>query len=232
MRRVALPIVLAAAVAAGCGAEPDEGRQPGPLAVVARIACDQNGARVLTPEVKPQRDGLHLEMTNETAGEVHVTIERDREAAGEAAPPGRSEHVWPVGPGEWAATCYVAGGDGGEPPTFELSDPEGLWVSTELTDCELPESSHPDFGEGAAGERGEPVEIAARALAYDLAPGDVVERAGYPEQDPPVFRGRRGDRTIATISLSGDGSGGWLQGETTTYADPQPSGSSGVEGSG
>ena len=233
MRRIALPtVVLAAAVAAGCGAGPDERRQAGPLAEVARIACDRDGARVLTPEVNPQRDGLHLQVTNETAREVHFTVERDsRGGAGGAAPPGISEHVFTIGPGEWTVTCYVESAGSAGPAAFELVD-TGIWVSTEIDDCEIPESSHGDPPRKVTDDASELPELASRGMEdlVGLAPGYAVEPAGYPEQRDAIFRARRDGRTIGTMSFYPDGRGGWLEGAATACADLGATGSGEVEG--
>ena len=230
MRRAALPVALAAALVSGCGAEPDEGLRSGPPAAVARIACGQDGARVLTPEVEARRDGLHLQLTNETVREVHVTVERDSSgAAGIAAPPGTSAEILTVGPGEWAVTCYGESALPAEAPTFELVD-TGVWVSTELTDCETPEATHGDPPRSIGPDEGELVDVARRALDafVDLEPGYALERAGYPEQAEAVFRARSGDRTVATMSFYPDGSGGWVEGEARacpeTGGSPEPGG--------
>lgn len=81
VRTKALLVTLAAAIAAGCGEGPDKPREPGSLSASARITCGRDGARVLTAAVGTQPDGLHLELTNETARKVHVTIEQDRYTA-------------------------------------------------------------------------------------------------------------------------------------------------------
>jgi hypothetical protein len=232
MRRAALPVALAAALVSGCGAEPDEGRRPGTAADALRVTCGEEGARVPEPVVEARPDGLHLQVTNETAREVHLTVERhSRGGAGGAAPPGTSEHVFAVGPGEWNVTCYVESAGSPSPAPFELVD-TGIWVSTEIDDCEAPESSHGDPPRRVADDRSELPELARRGLEAftGLEPGYAVEPAGYPEQEEAIFRARRDGRTIGTMSFYPDGEGGWLEGSATACADLGPTGSGEVEG--
>jgi len=177
-----------------------------------------------------RNDGLHLEVMNEGNREAHLTLERDSSGgAGVAAPPGTSEHVVAVGPGPWKVTCYEVGPVASA--TVELVD-TGIWVSTELDDCEFPESSHGDPPRKVADDRSELPELARRGLE-DLAglePGYEVEPAGYPEQEEAIFRARRDGRTIGTMSFYPDGEGGWLEGSATACADSGPTGSAEVEG--
>jgi hypothetical protein len=195
------------------------------------VTCADDGTRVLDPVVEAQPDGLHLRVTNENAQEVHFTVERNsRGGAGGAAPSGTSEHVFAVGPGEWAVTCYVesAGSPGGA--TFELVD-TGIWVSTEIDDCEIPESSHGDPPRRVTDDRSELPELASRGLEdfMGLEPGYAVEPAGYPEQREAIFRARRDGRTIGTMSFYPDGEGAWLEGSATACSDLGPTGSGEVE---
>ncbi len=213
---------LAAAFAAGCG-QADEDRSPTGTPSVARLACGEQGARVATPAVQPQRDGLHLELTNETPGEAHLTLERNpSDAVGVAAPPGTANHVLTIGPGTWTATCYEHGGSL-RTGVLEVVD-TGIWISTRLADCETPESTHGDPPRRIRAGEGELAEIARGALDdfVDLEPGYTLERAGYPEEDGAIFRARSDGRTVATMSFYPDGSGGWLEGEATACADAGP----------
>ena len=43
-----------------------------------------------------------------------------------------------------------------------------------------------------------------------MRPGDMVEPAGYPEAETPVYRLVRGSDVLATVDLLDDGAGGWL----------------------
>jgi hypothetical protein len=58
-------------------------------------------------------------------------------------------------------------------------------------------------------EKGDPARIVRRyAAEHDLA-GDV-QRAGYPQSEPPVFRLVSDGDVAATVELLADGEGGWL----------------------
>jgi hypothetical protein len=223
MARTALALaVLTATLPAACG-QADDDRGPATAPDLAQLVCGEGGARVLTPRAEARRDGLHLEVTNETAREVHLTLERSpSDAVGTAAPPGPSMHVLTIGPGAWTATCY---GNGGSLRTGVLEVVEtGIWVSTELADCETPESTHGDPPRRIRASEEELAEVARRALDafVDLEPGYALERAGYPDQVATVFRARSGGRTVATMSFYPDGSGWWVEGDATTCGDPGP----------
>jgi len=224
---------LAATLAAGCGpADENEVRRPGTTADALRVTCGADGARVPEPVVEARPDGLHLQVTNETAREVHFTVERDSSGgAGGAAPPGTSEHVLTIGPGKWTATCYVESEGSAGPAAFELVD-TGIWVSTEIDECESPESAHGDPPSKVTDDANELPELARRGLEdlMGLAPGYAVEPAGYPEQKEAIFRARLDDRTVGTMSFYPDGEGGWLDGAATACADLGPTGSGEVEG--
>jgi hypothetical protein len=182
--------------------------------------CGDEGTRVLTPVVEAQPDGLHLSVTNETAGEVHVTVERDASGgAGAEAPPGTSEHVLTVGPGDWVATCYVGAAEPNG-KAFELVD-TGIWVSTDLTDCEFAEAAHGDPPRRVATDRKDLADLVRPTLESFVAlePGSVIEPAGYPEQAEAVFRARRDGRTVATMSFYPDDAGGWVEGEARSCPD-------------
>jgi hypothetical protein len=218
MQGKALALAALAALVVGCGREED-GPRPGAQADVARVTCGDEGARVLTPVVEAQPDGLHLAVTNETDRELHVTVERDSSGgAGAEAPAGTSEHVLTVGPGEWVVTCYVGSAPTGK--TFELVD-TGIWVSTDLTDCGSVEAMHGDPPRRVANDRNDLVDLARSTLESFVAlePGSVIEPAGYPEQTEAVFRARREGRTVATMSFYPDDAGGWVEGEARSCAD-------------
>jgi hypothetical protein len=223
MRRSALALVgLAGILAVGCGQQ-EEQRRSGAQADVVRVTCGQRGTEVLTPVVQAQLDGVHLAVTNETARAAHVTIERGpSDAAGFEAPPGASEHVLAVGPGDWVLTCYAGeAGAATEPAPVEVVD-TGIWVPTELTDCETEEATHGDPPRRVTTDRGELVALARRSLeSFVSIDADVViEPAGYPEQAEAIFRARKDDRIVATMSFYPDDAGGWLEGDARSCPDP------------
>jgi hypothetical protein len=230
MRLFLASAALSAALAAGCGAgPPGNGSEAAPD--VARIACGEDGARVLTERVQARPDGVHVEIANETAGEVHVTLERSpSEATGAGGPSGSSEHILTIGPGTWTATCY---GGGGSLQTAQLEVVDtGIWISTRL-DCETPTGTHGDPPPRHEAEAGELLELARRALEsfFDLEPGATLERAGYPEQREAVFRARSGDRVVATMSFYPNDAGGWTEGQALACDDDEGSGPEPDDGS-
>jgi hypothetical protein len=220
MRGNALALAaLVGAFLAGCGQD-DDGRRPGAQADVLRVACGEFGTRVLTPVVQAQPDGLYLSVTNETDREAHMTVERSPGgSSGAAAPPGASVHVLAVGPGELLVTCY-AGAEEPSGKSVELVD-TGIWVSTDLTDCEIAEATHGDPPRRVATDRSDLADLARATLRsfVGLEPGSVIEPADYPERVEAVYRARHDGRTIATMSFYPDGSGGWVEGEARSCPD-------------
>jgi hypothetical protein len=207
---------MAAALAAACGGG-EEVRRAETASPVARVACTEERTRMLTPVVEAQRDGVHLELRNETDGEAHVTIERTPSGGGDGAggPPGVSSHILTIGPGTWTVTCYESV-DTVQGATFELVD-TGLWVSTELDDCELPAATHGDPPATVGDDESELPEHARSMLEafVGLEPGYELEPAGYPDERGRIFRALADGKTVATASFNPDEAGGWVEGEVT-----------------
>ena len=213
-------VAALAALAAGCGAGDDDVRPAGTASPVARVTCAEEATRVATPVVEAQRDGVHLELRNETDGRAHVTIERGPSGgAGAGGPPGLSSHVLTIGPGTWTATCYESV-DTVRGATFEVAD-TGIWVSTELSECEIQEATHGDPPRRVATDRSELAALARRNLEsfVGVGPDVVIEPAGYPVQAEAIFRARKDGRTVATMSFRPDDAGGWLEGEARSCPD-------------
>jgi hypothetical protein len=133
---------------------------------------------------------------------------------------GTSSDVVALGPGQWTLSRDPAGAGSGNPATLDVVD-GGIWVSTDLSDCALPEALHGDPPRTLTAEEGGIVELARQGLEglTTLEPGDVIEPAGYPEQREAVFAARRDGKTMATISLSPAGEGRWIEGEVKACAD-------------
>ncbi len=221
MRRIA--IVLVALAAAGCGAASTDGDEAATvsttsalsLAPTAVITCSPSGTSVATPEVAARRDGVHVELRNETGAERLVEVGSGAAAQAEPLPAGMHARVWPLPPGEAQVTCYDPAGDPGEEDAaaaahLEIVDPDGVWVSTELP-CDAVSTAQLDYVAGAAGLQGDPVEAVRADSADRLRPGDVVERAGYPDaEDPATVRIVRDGRVISVLALVRAEDGGWL----------------------
>jgi hypothetical protein len=216
--RLLLLLALAAALglsACGAGEEAGSGStaaEPEPVAVpdAARVVCDADGARVETPTVAPQADGLHVEIVNETDAERSFSLSGTDTGLGFGVPPGTTEQVVDLGPGTLTVGCDDPATEPvpGEP--IEVVDPEGLWVSTQLP-CAEQFSMVTDYIQGAEGESTDPLEAARKAVeSYGLEPDDVFEPAGYPEAEVPKVRLVRDGAPLAVVDLIDDGKGKWL----------------------
>ena len=216
--RLLLALALAAALglsACGAGEEAGSGSttagpEPAALPGTARVVCTATGIRVETPTVAPQPDGIHFEIVNDTDTERSFSLSGANTGLGFGAPPGTTEQVVDLGPGALTVGCDdpATEPEAGEP--IEIVDPEGIWVSTQLS-CPEQFSSVTDYIQGAQGETSDPLEAARMALeGYGLEPDDVFEPAGYPEAEVPKVRLVRDGEPLAVVDLLDDGSGKWL----------------------
>jgi hypothetical protein len=224
--------ILGAALAAGCGRGATEPAPTAPraeaatLPAVAEIECEVNGAQVVTARVRPQPDGLHLEVRNDTGTELGFSAEDSKTGGqGASAPTGSANYVWPLPPGRLVVKCTNGEADPSEVEgaALEVVDERGVWVSTSLAErCTEASTSTADYAVGAQGEKGDPVDIARELFKKQgLEAGDVVEPAGYPDGDDTIVRVTRSGDVIATMSLLSDGAGGWLP-ENTTLCEAPP----------
>ena len=223
---IRLAILLAALAAAGCGAAADESspepaaapEPPAPLTAV--VTCGPDGAVVETPAVAARRDGVHVEIRNESRAERVVHVQSAGSVQGEGFPAGTYTRIWALPPGPATVTCDEPAGDPGEQDgaAFEVVDPEGLWVSTEL-DCDEVSVAMPDYEAGTPGRKGEPADVVRSGTDLPLEESDVVEPGGYPGTvDSPVVRVVRDGRVVATVTLMPTEDGGWLVATATTCA--------------
>jgi hypothetical protein len=121
--------------------------------------------------------------------------------------------------------------------SFEVVDPAGNYVPAEL-EC----GTGSAYGSGAAqpsgseGFAGDPVQV-VRDHVSGLEFDDLIQRAGYVGSEAPVIRVVRADEVVGKVTLSGDGSGGWLLnaiegcGGTQFGWSEEPTGVSGPMGS-
>lgn len=219
-RAVLVVLIAAAVAAAGCTSSGPAPQSPGrtarsvplpsPAAIpaVAQVTCDP-GARVLTPKVAAQADGVHVRIDNRTDTTSYFRL--DHLGAGKSepgelgssgdlrVPRGSKIMVWIIPPGPAAVSC-VGGGDV-TPAPIRILDPAHGYVPIEIPSCGAArvttyqvyfplEFDHPD----------EPVEI-VRERMRGLKPDDVVERAGYPEQSHAWVRVLRDDRVVALVNF-------------------------------
>jgi len=222
MHRILVLLVVALLGLTACGAGEDadsgsggpaESTEPEPTALpdVARVVCDESGARLETSSVRPQPDGIHFEIVNETGSERSVAIQNAQgTGTGMGVPAGTSTQVVDVEPGALTVSCTDPATEPGAGEALEVVDEDGIWVSTRLG-CAEQFSQVDDYIQGASGETTDPIEAAKKAVeGFGLEPDDVFERAGYPDTDTTRVRMVRDGEPIAVVDLIDDGTGKWL----------------------
>lgn len=222
MHRILVLLVVALLGLTACGAGenadsgsggPAESPEPEPTALpdVARVVCDESGARLETSSVRPQPDGIHFEIVNETGSERSVAIQNAQgTGTGMGVPAGTSTQVVDVEPGALTVSCTDPATEPGAGEALEVVDEDGIWVSTRLG-CAEQFSQVVDYIQGASGETTDPIEAAKKAVeGFGLEPDDVFERAGYPDTDTTRVRMVRDGEPIAVVDLIDDGTGKWL----------------------
>lgn len=222
MHRILVLLVVALLGLTACGAGEDadsgsggpaESTEPEPTALpdVARVVCDENGARLETTSVRPQPDGIHFEIVNETGSERSVAIQNAQgTGTGMGVPAGTSTQIVDVEPGALTVSCTDPATEPGAGEALEVVDEDGIWVSTRLG-CAEQFSQVLDYIQGASGETTDPLEAAKKAVeGFGLEPDDVFERAGYPDTDTARVRMVRDGEPIAVVDLIDDGTGKWL----------------------
>lgn len=195
------------------GASPQGPTVAAPPPSVLEVACDGTATTVATARVRLLPDGVHLRVDNRSGEPLSVSVRAGgRTLFGVRVPPGVSQPEpsqgggWPVPPGVASVGCFPGGRDQGETSayaTFEVVDPDGLWVPWDLECRGTAVTAAIDQAE-PRGVPGEPVDVAREALAPyvgELGPADALERAGLPAQVPVVVRLTRGGRTVATVEL-------------------------------
>ena len=222
-----LLIVVAVFALSACGAEretasggPNGSPEPGALQDVARVVCQvENGPPVVEfPTVKPQPDGVHFQVVNETGKDLSFSIEDPSGGGmgGVDAPGGASFHVVDLSPGNASIACYDGStADGSEvgKTALEIVDQDGVWIPATLT-CARRFYGSADHAAGARG-KSDPLEAAREGLHPYMQADDIVEPAGYPEAETPVFRLVRAGHVLAIVELQDDGAGGWLPSDVT-----------------
>ena len=247
MRSARLFLGVAAFVGiAGCG-DPETFRVDAPGADVAVVVCEQEGTHVGPAAIRTQADGVHFRVQNLADGERMLWSDR---FGYEPVPPGVTDMVLSVAPGELRLTClapmetddpeeqdwpYPAEDDRAALPLLNVIDVEGLWTDDTLS-CDNPSAWHVDYEwdmTGAPmpeGERGDLVDLAERDFPRELGElgvigrGDVVQPVGYSE-DPGSVRLVRDGENFAIIWYRPDGSGGWHFGGVEYCEESQSAGS-------
>jgi hypothetical protein len=165
-----------------------------------RVACEPEGAVVLTPSVAARPDGLQIVPTGVpddfsigvfSTGEPGTSWWSGSDGVDDA-------FLREVPPGDLTVVCYRTGTDNLEPEQLYdsgtsavLEDPHGYFVSYELS-C-LSES-HVTLALHSYASIEDPADLeAASALLLGVLPDDQIERAGYPESRGYVRIVRSGD---------------------------------------
>lgn len=213
MRTGARVAAATLAVLSACAREaPPAG--DGDVPTVARVVCAEGGTRVETPSVRPQADGVHVVIDNRLAFDTGFSTQYENGAGGGSnAPMGESRHVIPAPPGALLIGCYTdRDAIESDLQTLDVVDPSDIYRSTEL-DCDSIVGGVSDYPEGATGERGDPVDLATARFdqVTDLGDADIVELAGYPQEELRTVRLVRDGRVVATISFYGSERDGWLE---------------------
>lgn len=220
-----ISLLLCAVVAvAGCGTasssqtrrQPSESvpRDPSLIPSLAVVVCEEGGTRVMTPRVRPRRDGIHIRFVNPSgAKQFHMRAAEhpDDNHGGFLRGPTHLD-VSSHGPGPMLVACL----DRGERPDYygrddrydelEVVDVNDLWIPFEV-DCDdsarLRNRRVPDATS---------IENVADWLRerYGLQ-GTTRERPGYPltqwKGDPWVLRDE--GRTLASFNPTRDDRG-WM----------------------
>jgi hypothetical protein len=216
---------LAVLVSPACGSVSSErSGESGsaPLPDIAQVICEPSQTRLLTPTVRPQADGVHLSVENNSTREIAFVVDDPGSGGGGFDVPGGA--VMDLYSGRVRVACYDPYRDdpsemAGE--ELEIIDENGIWVSPALgPSCKTASTGIADsVAEG--GEPGDTIALARGLFAgQGLRQNDVVEPAGYPEQTPRIVRVVRDGETIATVAYRSDGAGGWIQDEVTVCTEP------------
>jgi hypothetical protein len=137
MKRVALLAAVATLGLSACGSGREEDSVPADRGVaakglpdVARVACKENGTRVRPTTVKPQPDGVHLEVVNRVDDRMRVNVGDKTDGAlyqGLDAPLGTSEEVLDVRPGSIWLACRGSLADPlAQPAVLEVVDEDNV----------------------------------------------------------------------------------------------------------
>jgi hypothetical protein len=180
-----------------------------PLPDVAVVACTADGTRLLTPYVRPQPDGIHVELRQRSG--VPATLSTDQ---GGGWKPGE-DIVLTAPPGGVRMGCMTDADWNADPPddsgwvTLDVRDPDHLWVD-DRTVGDTCSGSAIDYGSEARGVSPDDLPADARKAFKGVEPGDVVGPAGYPRQQPIEYRLVHDGAVRALAHYSDDGHGGWL----------------------
>ena len=214
--RTLLAIAGVALAVAGCGeaqsTPPASGGPSSPATPapdVAVVACTAGGTRLLTPDVRPQPDGIHVELRQQSG--APATLSTDQ---GGGWKPG-DDIVLTTPPGAVRMGCMTDADWNSDPPdhsgwvTLHVDDADHVWVD-DRTVGDTCSGSAIDYGAEARGVSLGELPAAARKAFHSVEPDDVVELASYPRQQPIEYRLVHDGAVRAIARYFDDGHGGWL----------------------
>lgn len=170
----------------------------------ALVMCEGDQTRVMTPEVRPQPDGVHITVDNASDQDLAFIVSG---VGAENAPTGTGDTVWALAPGPVDVACHDPDRDAGDAEFARLTivDPEHLWTPSTLG-CASP------GGVGMEGARVGDVDVdplqIAREHLVGIAPTDRLDAAGYPAASTRQVVVVRDDQVIASVSFEAS-SGSW-----------------------
>lgn len=186
---------------------------PVEIPAALQVTCDGTRSEIPTLLVKTQPDGIHLDVANTSGQPLDFSIDDANGLAiqGDSVPGLSGSFIYPFGPGSYRLTCNTS------TTAFTVVDPGGLYTSSDLQ-CGSTGGGAAvgtnDYAAGAQGPRGLLLDIARQELR-GLQPGDIVERAGYPQTaGHELVRVVRSGQVVAVLGYADDGHGGWLLGGT------------------
>jgi hypothetical protein len=188
-----------------------------------QLTCAASGIDVPVASIRPQPDGLHVEVFNDLPGPTRVWVravaEDDPEQPVWDSGPlhvdrGRHEIVQPVPPGVLTVGCRI--GEVEQQRQVELVDVDGSYETPELSCDEDDHVALNDVAvpENASGEPSRSYVVATRAALRPLTTWDetevsVTEPRGYPDQRfgswtyQPMTAVAEGEEVLALVSLTG-----------------------------
>lgn len=187
--------------------ERDPGAAAGDLPSEVQLECGDDGLDILTPEVRPLADGVHLVVRNTSRHAITVRLEGHEYVF--AVPSGTSRLTSPQPPGTVPVKCYTADAKLLE-DSFKVVDTEGLWSRPDL-ECD----DYSGFGgeTGGPARMTDPVEL-VRYQFPGLRETDVIKLAGYPHAPVGVAVVLRNGARIASVEYRFVGGDLYFKGAT------------------
>jgi hypothetical protein len=181
---------------------------------VVNMACAPGGIDVPVATIKPQADGLHLQVANLLGGPTEVWVESEGTwDSGEIqVPPGTTDVTQAVPPGVLTVGCRI--GDDEQQRQVDLVDVDGIYQEPELDCDEDDQQTLEDLPVLPVDEPARSFVVATRAALRDQAQWgsdiEVTEPHGYPNQrfyagmdQPTTEVVRDDDETVALVYLVG-----------------------------